>query len=162
VPIITKWGETLKKEWENLNIQSNDMKCGDGFQNLLDRIEKHDGNIEQQAQTAFENYLGDCFAIYQIKLDRELYAKFAFQSYATITADGHSPKRAIYNLVYAAAVHKRITPEDIFYIFNMEQPADYRGHSLSVSDVVAIKEDGQVTYYYCDCIGFKMIPGFLG
>ena len=97
MPIITKWGETLKKEWENLNIQSNDMKCGEGFQNLLDRIEKHDGNIEQQAQTAFENYLGDCFAIYQIKLDRELYAKFAFQSYATITADGHSPIFSIFS-----------------------------------------------------------------
>ena len=162
MPIITKWGETVKEKEKNLNIQSNNMKCGDCFQNLFDRIEKHDGNIEQQAQTAFENYLGDCFAIYQIKQDRELFAKLAFQSYATIAADGHLPTRSTYDLVYAAAVQKRITPEDIFYIFNLEQPADFRGHSLSVSDVVAIKENGQATYYYCDCIGFKMIPDFLG
>jgi hypothetical protein len=131
---------------------------------ILDEVDPSYTVIIRRLHSFFRglNYLGDCFAIYQIKQDRELFAKLAFQSYATIAADGHLLTRSTYDLVYAAAVHKRITPEDIFYIFNMEQPADYRGHSLSVSDVVAIKEDGQVTYYYCDCIGFKMIPGFLG
>ena len=51
--------------------------------------------------------------------------------------------------------------ESLYSRFNMERPQDFRGHSLSVSDVIALKLDGQVTCYYTDSFGFEKLPGFL-
>lgn len=51
--------------------------------------------------------------------------------------------------------------ESLFSRFNMERPQDFRGHSLSVSDVIALKLDGQVTCYYTDSFGFEKLPDFL-
>ena len=50
--------------------------------------------------------------------------------------------------------------EDLFYKFNNEWPKDFGGHSLSVSDIVAIKQDGHVSYHYCDSVGFQELPDF--
>ena len=55
------------------------------------------------------------------------------------------------------------TPEkldSLFQTFNISRPGDFCGHSLSVSDVVALKQDGQVSYHFCDSIGFKELPSF--
>jgi hypothetical protein len=52
------------------------------------------------------------------------------------------------------------TLEDLFYKFNMEHPEDFKGHSLSVSDVVVVKERGKSTAHYVDSIGFKQVDRF--
>ena len=51
--------------------------------------------------------------------------------------------------------------EKLYRQFNLEKPADFHSPSMSVSDIVAIKQDGKVSYHYCDSVGFTQIPGFL-
>ena len=75
------------------------------------------------------------------------------------------PDPANYEAVYTREVYPdddtgRIL-ENFYYIFNDERPGDFVGHSLSVSDIVALKQDGKVSYHYCDSVGFTQIPGFL-
>ncbi len=50
--------------------------------------------------------------------------------------------------------------ESVFEKFNMHRPKDFEGHSLSVSDVVAVKKDGQISAHFVDSIGFKELPQF--
>lgn len=89
--------------------------------------------------------------IYQINLERDKDQK-AFQPYDK--TDSIDSK--IYDLVFDGALDCK-SLEDIYYSFNMDHPAGYKGRSLSVSDVVERKEDGQVQFYFCDRIGFKEI-----
>ena len=65
-------------------------------------------------------------------------------------------------MVYAAELSPGETLEDIYTRFNTDHPEDFRGHSLSVSDVVVLHEKGSDTAYYVDSIGFKEVPDFLG
>ena len=51
--------------------------------------------------------------------------------------------------------------EELFQMFNLSRPQDFRGHSLSVSDVIALKRNGEVSVHYVDSIGFKDLQGFL-
>ena len=51
--------------------------------------------------------------------------------------------------------------EELFQVFNLSRPQDFEGHSLSVSDVIALKRNGEVSVHYVDSIGFKELPGFL-
>ena len=53
-----------------------------------------------------------------------------------------------------------ICVKNFYYIFNDDRPVDFTGHSLSISDIIALKQDGVVSYYYCDSIGFKELPDF--
>ena len=48
----------------------------------------------------------------------------------------------------------------MYEIFNLNRPGDFTGHSLSASDIVALKQDGVVSYHYCDSVGFKELPDF--
>ena len=74
-------------------------------------------------------------------------------------------QRDNYDLVYTAPLTpgdlKGSVLDNLEYRFNNEHPADYRHPSMSVSDIVAIKQDGQVSCHYCDRFGFQQIPGFL-
>ena len=74
------------------------------------------------------------------------------------------PKKENYEAVYAHGIriseYVAQTLENLYYIFNQARPEDFKGHSLSVSDIVALKRDGVVSYYYCDSVGFREIPDF--
>ena len=69
---------------------------------------------------------------------------------------------------YEAVYTREVYPDDdtgrilenFYYIFNDERPGDFVGHSLSVSDIVALKQDGKVSYHYCDSMGFQELPAF--
>ena len=63
--------------------------------------------------------------------------------------------------VYAAPLTAGTTLEDIYRTFNVDHPADFKGHSLSVSDVVVLHQNGQDTAHYCDSVGFQQVPEFL-
>ena len=63
--------------------------------------------------------------------------------------------------MYAAPLSAGTTLEDIYRTFNVEHPADFKGHSLSVSDVVVLHQNGQDTAHYCDSVGFQQVPEFL-
>ena len=115
---------------------------------------------QESREAAFDAYPGDCYAIYQVKHDKEIFAAIAFMDYEYVTKNQIVPNRSQYDLKYTAASTEPVTPEKLFEKFNQDRPPDFGGHSLSVSDIVAIKQGGQVSCYYCDTIGFKKLPDF--
>ena len=104
---------------------------------------------------------GDRFGIYQLKPDQEL-ASYRFASMKELQKDGTVPDRANYALVYSALLAAGDTPDAIFDRFNTNRPADFTGHSLSVSDVIVMKQGDTVTSLYTDSFGFEPLRGFVG
>ena len=121
-------------------------------------------NHQEEREQAFLDYKGDCFAIYQVKHTDEL-RDIRYEGLEWLKSIGQKVQRENYDLVYTAPLLssdlKGDVAEQLFYRFNNEHPADYGHPSMSVSDIVAIKQDGRVSCHYCDSFGFAEIPGFL-
>lgn len=112
-------------------------------------------DVEQR----FLNSPTDSMAIYQLRRDAPVELRFA--NLGSLAAP---PDPANYEAVYTREVYPdddtgRIL-ENFYYIFNDERPGNFVGHSLSVSDIVALKQDGKVSYHYCDSMGFQELPAF--
>ena len=102
----------------------------------------------------------DTFSIYQIKGGDET-RDFRFEPYDRLQAAGNVVDRANYELVYFAPLAPGTSLEDIYTRFNIDHPKDFKGHSLSVSDVVVLHQDGQDAAHYVDSFGYKEVPEFL-
>ena len=113
---------------------------------------------QETAQTAGQDK--DTFSIYQIKGGDET-RDFRFEPYDRLQAAGNVVDRANYELVYTAPLAPETSLEDIYTRFNIDHPKDFKGHSLSVSDVVVLHQDGQDTAHYVDSFGYKSVPEFL-
>lgn len=100
------------------------------------------------------------FTIYQLKRGEELRA-YRFEPYERLQAAGLSVDPANYEQIYTAPLEPGMTLGDIDVKFNLNHPADFTGHSLSVSDVVVLHQDGKDTAHYYDSIGFQDVPEFL-
>ena len=100
------------------------------------------------------------FSIYQLKSGDET-LDYRFEPLDSIHRNGLSVDPANYELVYTAPLTERDSLEGIYTRFNMDRPADFTGHSLSVSDIVVLHQDGQDTAHYCDRFGFSQVPEFL-
>ena len=130
----------------------------------FDRLVKDRMNHQQEREQAFLSHKGDCYAIYQVKHTDEL-RDIRYEGLEWIKSIGRTVQRDNYDLVYTAPLAPRDLKgsvlDNLEYRFNNEHPADYRHPSMSVSDVIAIKRDGKVSYHYCDSFGFEPVPGFL-
>lgn len=102
----------------------------------------------------------DRFEIYQLTAD-PANAKLLFTSYDRVHADGMTINRNNYELKYSAPLTPDTTLDNIYDQFNINRPADFTGHSLSVSDIVVLHRNGQDTAHYVDSIGFADVPEFL-
>ena len=102
----------------------------------------------------------DTFSIYQIKGGDET-RDLRFEPYDRLQAAGNVVDRANYELVYSAPLAPGTSLEDIYTRFNIDHPKDFKGHSLSVSDVVVLHQDGQDAAHYVDSAGFRQVPEFL-
>ena len=100
------------------------------------------------------------FSIYQLKGGDET-LDYRFEPLDSIHRNGLSVDPANYELVYTAPLTERDSLEGIYTRFNMDRPADFTGHSLSVSDIVVLHQDGKDTAHYCDRFGFSQVPEFL-
>ena len=116
--------------------------------------------VEEYAAAGYEAPEQDSFSIYQIKSGDET-RDYWFEPYDRLQATGRTVDRANYDLVYTAPLDGKITLEDIYRTFNIDHPADFKGHSLSVSDVVVLHQGGKDTAHYCDSFGFQQVPEFL-
>ena len=104
---------------------------------------------------------GDSFSIYQVPAGPDG-RDFRYRSYEELQAAGLTVDRKNYELVYTAPLDGKTTLENIYRTFNTDdRPADFRGHSLSVSDVVVINRGGKEEAHYCDSIGFTPVPEFM-
>ena len=117
---------------------------------------------QEKRENAFLDHGGDCFAIYQVKRDDP--GNVRFMNMDWMQSHGKAIARGSYDLIYTAPLTATGSTdsklEAIFEQFNLHRPADYHSPSLSVSDIVAIKQDGVVSYHYCDSIGFQELPNF--
>ena len=102
----------------------------------------------------------DTFGIYQLKNGKET-RDLRFEPYDRIQAAGNSIDRGNYELIYTAPLTPGMSLEDIYTRFNIDHPKDFKGHSLSVSDVVVLHQNGQDTAHYVDSLGYKDVPEFL-
>ena len=102
----------------------------------------------------------DTFSIYQLKQGDET-RDFRFEPYDRLQAAGNVVDKANYELVYSAELTPGTSLEDIYTRFNIDHPKDFKGHSLSVSDVVVLHQNGQDAAHYVDSFGYKEVPEFL-
>ena len=131
---------------------------------VLERAEKalaqrREAQAPEAVQTAPTKE--DSFSIYQVPPGPEG-RDFRYRSYEELQADGLSVDRKNYQLVYTAPLDKDASLDEIYRRFNMEIPADYKGHSLSMGDIVVFRQDGQHTAYYVDeGAEYRQVPEFL-
>ena len=118
---------------------------------------------QQEREQAFLSQNRDCFAIYQVSSDDPQNVRFMNLDW--LKSHDISIDRSNYDLIYTAPLRESGTVpeqlEKLYEQFNLQKPADFHSPSMSVSDIVAIKQDGKVSYHYCDSVGFTQIPGFL-
>ena len=113
-------------------------------------------DIAEQAQAVPR----DTFSIYQLK-PGDTTRDYRFEPLDAIRNNGLSVKPENYELVYTSPLTEKDSLESIYTRFNIDHPADFKGHSLSVSDIVVLHQDGKDTAHYCDRFGFSQVPEFL-
>lgn len=116
--------------------------------------------VEEYAAAGFEAPQQDSFSIYQLR-NEDSTRDYRFEPYDRLQAADLTVDKANYTEVYAAPLTAGTTLEDIYRTFNVDYPANFKGHSLSVSDVVVLHQNGQDTAHYCDSVGFQQVPEFL-
>ena len=100
------------------------------------------------------------FGIYQIRDDLPG-ENYAFMNMSFIESHGMQIKKEDYKLVYVGDLSGNMSLEDIFERFNIDRPEDFRGHSLSVSDIVVLNDGEKVTAHFVDSISFEQLDSFL-
>ena len=146
-------------------------QLADFDQSLQDYKKQIEAELEQEAAASgltVEEYVASDyeapaqpnFSIYQVPPGPEG-RDFRYRSYEELQADGLSVDRKNYQLVYTAPLDKDTTLDEIYRRFNMEHPADYKGHSLSMGDIVVFRQDGKQTAYYVDeGADYRQVPEF--
>ena len=117
-------------------------------------------DIVAQAQAVQDQAAENSFSIYQLKGGNET-LDYRFEPLDSIHRNGLSVKPENYELIYTAPLTEKDDLESIYTRFNVDRPADFTGHSLSVSDIVVLHQDGKDTAHYCDRVGFSEVPEFL-
>lgn len=122
------------------------------------------GKDEEDKRTAVLSHSDDVFAIMQLRYTEET-GPMCFLPYSELMKEGMKPDHEYYETVYAAPLlpykNRDTMLEEIYKRFNLEHPQNYMGHSLSVSDIVVLKEQGNVSFYYVDSVGFKELQEFM-
>ena len=132
---------------------------------IINSIDEHLQEIQkerdkEQVQKEVAEPDKDTFSIYQLKRGDET-RDFRFEPYDRLAATGRTADRANYDLIYTAELTPGTSLEDIYTRFNIDHPKDFKGHSLSVSDVVVLHQNGQDTAHYVDSSGYRQVPEFL-
>jgi len=124
-------------------------------------VERQDRQLEREQ--AFLSHKGNCFAIYQVSQDDPQNVRFMNLDW--LQSHNLSIERSNYDLIYTAPLDGSGSTmeqlERLYEQFNLQKPVDFHSPSMSVSDIVAIKQNGQVSCHYCDNVGFTQVLGFL-
>ena len=152
--------DELKSSLET--IRSTAAEIINSIDEHLQEIQKERDKEQVQKETVPEVAAPDkdTFSIYQLKRGDET-RDFRFEPYDRLAATGRTADRANYDLIYTAELTPGTSLEDIYTQFNIDHPKDFKGHSLSVSDVVVLHQNGQDTAHYVDSSGYRQVPEFL-
>ena len=148
--------DELKSSLET--IRSTAAEIINSIDEHLQEIQKERDKEQAQKEAAAPDK--DTFSIYQLKRGDET-RDFRFEPYDRLAATGRTADRANYDLIYTAELTPGTSLEDIYTRFNINHPKDFKGHSLSVSDVVVLHQNGQDTAHYVDSSGYRQVPEFL-
>ncbi len=118
------------------------------------------GAKSQETMQTFLDHATDSYAILQLKhVDETLPNRY--MNYHWLEINGNQPEIDHYSVVYTDTLPSGVTLEDLYLKFNLDRPEDFQGHSMSVSDIVALKQQGVVTFHYVDSVGFRELPDFM-
>lgn len=127
----------------------------------------HEGDLASLVEQRFMQETTDSYAIYQLR-DTDTTDPLHFIPFEQLEKQGQTAERSNYELVHSGPLLQggdiKETPErlnDLFFQFNHNHPEGFVGHSLSVSDVVAVRNSGELSCFYVDRWGFKELPDFL-
>ena len=152
--------DELKSSLET--IRSTAAEIINSIDEHLQEIQKERDKEQVQKETVPEVAAPDkdTFSIYQLKRGDET-RDFRFEPYDSLASTGRTADRVNYDLIYTAELTPGTSLEDIYTRFNIDHPKDFKGHSLSVSDVVVLHQNGQDTAHYVDSSGYRQVPEFL-
>ena len=134
----------------------------EGFEEAAEKFKTESQDISSQDKDYPKNLVAltePRYAIYQLKDDEDL-REYQFSDSEYLQKHGMYVDRENYNRVYRGRLKENETLEDIYERFNENHPQDFHGHSLSVGDIVAVKQDGKITANFVDTVGFNEIPDF--
>ena len=133
------------REWESYRV--------------MEAVREENGEQEHLNEDLFFNSNQDSYAIYQIKDDSKG-REYLFMGMEYLKKQGISAEYDDYQMVYSDVLAENETLDSLYEKFNIRRPLDFKGHSLSVSDVVALKKDGEISAHYVDSFGYTELPGF--
>ncbi|MEY8483568.1 YodL domain-containing protein [Lachnospiraceae bacterium 48-21] len=133
------------REWESYRV--------------MEAVREENGEQEHQNEDLFFNSSQDSYAIYQIKDDSKG-REYLFMGTEYLKKQGISAEYDDYQMVYSDVLAENETLDSLYEKFNIRRPLDFMGHSLSVSDVVALKKDGKISAHYVDSFGYTELPEF--
>ena len=136
-------------------VEKGDWNAYKEYQSMKQELEDSEPNREAQLLYGNEGRYG----IYQLKDSAET-RNIRFMDMDYLEKEGIPVSRENYTLVYTGELKEGMSLEDIYTQFNIDHPADFTGHSLSVSDVVVLHQDGENTSHYVDSVGYREIPEF--
>ena len=155
--------ETVIEDMEDLQahkgmfgVEKDDWNAYLEHQTMRDELEESSANREAQLLYGRDNQFG----IYQLN-DSPQARDIHFMNSDFLEMKGIAITRENYDLVYTAPLEEGTSLEDIFTQFNIDRPEDFRGHSLSVSDVVVLHQNGENTCHFVDSFGYKEVPEFI-
>ncbi len=136
-------------------VEKGDWNAYKEYLSMKQELEDSEPNREAQLLYGNEGRFG----IYQLKDSAET-RDIRFMDMDYLEKEGIPVSRENYTLVYTGELTEGMSLEDIYTKFNIDHPADFTGHSLSVSDVVVLHQDGENTSHYVDSVGYREIPEF--
>lgn len=151
------------------DLLSDKVQHYDTKAHLLENAYAHQQRIEHEQAPLGQPETPLSYDIYQIRVD-SAYHSLQFANLSELERMSQPVQKSNYEQVYTGTLSENSADgqsshtevlESLYEKFNLQHPADYRGHSLSVSDVVVLHENGRDTAYFCDSIGFKEVPEFL-
>lgn len=141
------------REWLQVAVEESE---GESAEKAVELITRLDALVKEQKLLSGNEKQ---FGIYQITA-RDTEHDYRFMNLDFVKRHGMEVNRADYELVYTAPLTEKDTLEAIYERFNIQRPADFTGHSLSVSDVVVLNDGKSIKACYVDSIGFAELPDF--
>lgn len=132
--------------------------CWEIAEKVGNLMEKENLSEEEAIKTVLTQ-LSPRYLILQLKHD-DKGRGLLFESYDSLMKHGFGVDRDNYDVVYEGELEDGMTLNSLYEIFNIDHPEDFKGHSLSVSDVIVLIQSGEAVAYYVDSIGFKVLEHF--
>lgn len=154
-PYLASWSSSKELAELQSSLETIQKQAGD----LIDKIDTRLTELQKDREKDLSVPADRTFIIYQLKENADN-QNIRFEGLDQLQQANIALALPMYDKVYTGKLPAGKTLDDIFTEFNINRPADFIGHSLSVSDIIVIKEDFGFTAHYVDSFGFESLPEF--